>query len=88
MRSEIVNAILGICVGLPRNNHCPHNYELSIDDHKQMVQLLCTDVEVEDINDSELLDLVFTSSDWKIGCFKCGAVLNCRTDPHDASYSY
>jgi len=61
MRSEIVNAILGICAGLPRNKQCPHNYELSIDDRKQLEQLLCMDVEVEDINDSELLDIVFTS---------------------------
>lgn len=60
MISEIVNAILGICGGLPRSKQCPHNYELSIDDHKQLEQLLCTDVEVEDINDSELLTLVFT----------------------------
>jgi len=61
MRSEIVNAILGICAGLLRNKQCPHNYELSIDDDKQLGQLLCMDVEVEDINDSNLLDLVFTS---------------------------
>jgi hypothetical protein len=61
MRSEIVNAILGICAGLPRNKHCPHNYELSINDHKQLGQLLCTDVEVENISDSEILGLVFTS---------------------------
>jgi hypothetical protein len=61
MRSEIVNAILGICAGLPRNKQCPHNYELLVDDHKQMGQLLSTDVEVEDISDSKILGLVFTS---------------------------
>jgi hypothetical protein len=59
MRSEIVNAILGICAGLLRNKQCPHNCELSIDDHKQLGQLLCTDAEVEDISDSELLGLYF-----------------------------
>jgi hypothetical protein len=61
MRSEIVNAILGICAVLPRNKRCPHNHELSIDDCQQLGQLLCTDVEVKDISDSELLSLVFTS---------------------------
>jgi len=60
MRSEIVNAILGICAGLSRNKQCPHNYELSIDDGKQVGQLLCSDVEVEDISASKILGVVFT----------------------------
>ena len=56
-----MNAILGICAGLPRNKQRPHNYELSIDDHKELGQLLCMDVEVEEISDSEILGLFFTS---------------------------
>jgi hypothetical protein len=61
MRLETVNAILGICAGLPRSKQCSHNYKLSVDVRKKLGQLLCTHVKAEDISDSELLDLVFTT---------------------------